>query len=63
MNREPEQRAITALASISLVVQNFTGASEGKLEERVKRRNRVTVWKCKGSFLFVSERESGSSYM
>lgn len=44
MNRENEQREETAAAFISLVKsQNFTEALEGKLEERVKRGNKITA--------------------
>lgn len=44
MKRKYEEGGKIAAASISLLMsQNFTEALEGKLEERVKRGNKITV--------------------
>lgn len=58
MNREHEQKGEITAASVSLVMsQNFTEALEGKLEERVKRGNKMkkSEGNClKKSMIFVT---------
>jgi len=50
MNREHEQREKIAAASISLAMSwNFMEALEGRLGERGKRGNKITVWNCQCS--------------